>query len=153
MVLNKKLLVGSILFTNILGFIFGLISRPSSFSGVAQPVFVPPSWVFIVVWIVLYTILGISFYLILRSKDSRDRKWSIGLYFVNLVFNYLWVVWFFNLKLFLFSYIWLIVLIGITIVMIYFFYRVNKWAGIINVPYLVWIVFASIINIFVFYLN
>lgn len=153
MILNKKLLVGSILFTNILGFIFGLISRPSSFGGVAQPVFVPPSWVFIVVWIVLYTILGISFYLILRSKDSRDRKWSIGLYFVNLVFNYLWVVWFFNLKLFLFSYIWLIVLIGITIVMIYFFYRVNKWAGIINVPYLVWIVFASIINIFVFYLN
>lgn len=151
--MNKKLLVGSILFTNILGFIFGLISRPSSFGGVAQPVFVPPSWVFIVVWIVLYTILGISFYLILRSKDSRDRKWSIGLYFVNLVFNYLWVVWFFNLKLFLFSYIWLIVLIGITIVMIYFFYRVNKWAGIINVPYLVWIVFASIINIFVFYLN
>ena len=153
MVLNKKLLVGSILFTNILGFIFGLISRPSSFRGVAQPVFVPPSWVFIVVWIVLYTILGISFYLILQSRESRDRKWSIGLYFVNLVFNYLWVVWFFNFKLFLFAYIWLIVLIGITIVMIYFFYRVNKWAGIINVPYLVWLVFASIINIFVFYLN
>ena len=101
MVLNKKLLVGSILFTNILGFIFGLISRPSSFSGVAQPVFVPPSWVFIVVWIVLYTILGISFYLILQSRESRDRKWSIGIYFVNLVFNYLWVVWFFNFKLFL----------------------------------------------------
>ncbi len=153
MVLNKKLLVGSILFTNILGFIFGLISRPSSFSGVVQPVFVPPSFVFIVVWIVLYTILGISFYLILRSKESRDRKRSIILYFVNLVFNYLWVVWFFNLKLFLFAYIWLIMLIGITIVMIYFFYRVNKWAGIINVPYLFWLVFASIINIYVFYLN
>ena len=153
MVLNKKLLVGSILFTNILGFIFGLISRPSSFSGVAQPGFVPPSWVFIVVWIVIYTILGISFYLILQSRESRDRKWSIILYFVNLVFNYLWVVWFFNFKLFLFAYIWLIVLIGITIAMIYFFYRVNKWAGIINVPYLVWLVFASIINIFVFYLN
>ena len=151
--MNKKLLVGSILFTNILVFIFGLISRPSSFSGVAQPVFVPPSWVFIVVWIVIYTILGISFYLILQSRESRDRKWSIGLYFVNLVFNYLWVVWFFNFKLFLFAYIWLILLIGITIVMIYFFYRVNKWAGIINVPYLVWLVFASIINIFVFYLN
>lgn len=151
--MNKKLLVGSILFTNILGFIFGLISRPSSFSGVAQPVFVPPSFVFIVVWIVLYTILGISFYLILRGKESRDRKRSIILYFVNLVFNYLWVVWFFNLKWFLFAYIWLIMLIGITIIMIYFFYRVNKWAGIINVPYLVWLVFASIINIYVFYLN
>lgn len=153
MVLNKKLLVGSILFTNILGFIFGLISRPSSFSGVAQPVFVPPSLVFIVVWIVLYTILGISFYLILRGRESRDRKRSIILYFVNLVFNYLWVVWFFNLKWFLFAYIWLTMLIGITIIMIYFFYRVNKWAGIINVPYLFWLVFASIINIYVFYLN
>lgn len=151
--MNKKLLVGSILFTNILGFIFGLISRPSSFSGVAQPVFVPPSFVFIVVWIVLYTLLGISFYLILRSRESRDRKRSIGLYFVNLAFNYLWVVWFFNLKWFLFAYIWLVLLIGITVLMIYFFYRVNKWAGIINVPYLLWLVFASIINIYVFYLN
>ena len=115
--------------------------------------FVPPSFVFIVVWIVLYTILGISFYLILRSKESRERKRTIILYFVNLVFNYLWVVWFFNLKLFLFAYIWLVVLMGITILMIYFFYRVNKWAGIINVPYLFWLVFASIINIYVFYLN
>lgn len=151
--MNKKLLLGSILFTNILGFIFGLISRPSSFNGVAQPVFVPPSWVFIVVWIIIYTVLGISFYLILRSRDSRDRKRSIWIYFINLFFNYLWVVWFFNFKLFLFAYIWLVVLIGITVMMIYFFYRVNKWAGIINIFYLLWLVFASIINIYVFYLN
>lgn len=145
---NIKLLFFNIFIVNFLGFIFSLISNPSkNFQNIIKPDFVPSPIVFIIVWIIIYSLLGVSFYLVEKNKRN------VVLFLLNLIFNYLWVILFFNFKLYLLSFIWLLTLIGITIIMIYYFYKSDKLAGIINIPYLFWLVFASILNLSIFYLN
>lgn len=145
---NIKLLFLNIFIVNFLGFIFSLISNPSkNFQNIIKPDFVPSPIVFIIVWIIIYSLLGVSFYLVEKNKRN------VVLFLLNLIFNYLWVILFFNFKLYLLSFVWLLTLIGITIIMIYYFYKSDKLAGIINIPYLFWLVFASILNLSIFYLN
>lgn len=145
---NIKLLFFNIFIVNFFGFIFSLISNPSkNFQNIIKPDFVPSPIVFIIVWIIIYSLLGVSFYLVEKNKRN------VVLFLLNLIFNYLWVILFFNFKLYLLSFVWLLTLIGITIIMIYYFYKSNKLAGIINIPYLFWLVFASILNLSIFYLN
>lgn len=145
---NIKLLFLNIFIVNFFGFIFSLISNPSkNFQNIIKPDFVPSPIVFIIVWIIIYSLLGVSFYLVEKNKRN------VVLFLLNLIFNYLWVILFFNFKLYLLSFVWLLTLIGITIIMIYYFYKSDKLAGIINIPYLFWLVFASILNLSIFYLN
>ncbi len=145
---NIKLLFFNIFIVNFFGFIFSLISNPSkNFQNIIKPDFVPSPIVFIIVWIIIYSLLGVSFYLVEKNKRN------VVLFLLNLIFNYLWVILFFNFKLYLLSFVWLLTLIGITIIMIYYFYKSDKLAGIINIPYLFWLVFASILNLSIFYLN
>ena len=145
---NIKLLFFNIFIVIFFGFIFSLISNPSkNFQNIIKPDFVPSPIVFIIVWIIIYSLLGVSFYLVEKNKRN------VVLFLLNLIFNYLWVILFFNFKLYLLSFVWLLTLIGITIIMIYYFYKSDKLAGIINIPYLFWLVFASILNLSIFYLN
>ena len=95
--------------------------------------------------------MGIS-YGILKSKKLVDTKVSI-VYYVQLGINVLWSIFFFLLKWRLFSFIWILVLDVIVIYMIVLFYQKNKVAGILQVPYLLWILFASYLNIAIYVLN
>ena len=95
--------------------------------------------------------MGIS-YGILKSKKLVDSKVSI-VYYVQLGINALWSIFFFLLKWKLFSFIWILVLDVIVIYMIVLFYQKNKVAGILQVPYLLWILFASYLNIAIYVLN
>ena len=95
--------------------------------------------------------MGIS-YGILKDKALLDKKVS-NVYYIQLFVNALWSIFFFVFKWRLFSFIWLILLVLLVVVMIILFYKKNKLSGILQIPYLVWILFASYLNLFVYLLN
>ena len=149
---NLKIYIKSILIPVIVGGIVGLIINPFiDYGSLNKPSLAPPGILFSIIWPILYVLMGIS-YGILKSKKLVDTKVSI-VYYVQLGINALWSIFFFLLKWRLFSFIWILVLDVIVIYMIVLFYQKNKVAGILQVPYLLWILFASYLNIAIYVLN
>lgn len=149
---NIKIYIKSILIPVIVGGIVGLIIKPFiDYGSLNKPPLAPPGILFSIIWPILYVFMGIS-YGILKSKKLVDTKVSI-VYYVQLGINALWSIFFFLLKWRLFSFIWILVLDVIVIYMIVLFYQKNKVAGILQVPYLLWILFASYLNIAIYVLN
>ena len=149
---NLKIYIKSILIPVIVGGIVGRIINPFiDYGSLNKPPLAPPGILFSIIWPILYVLMGIS-YGILKSKKLVDTKVSI-VYYVQLGINALWSIFFFLLKWRLFSFIWILVLDVIVIYMIVLFYQKNKVAGILQIPYLLWILFASYLNIAMYVLN
>ena len=149
---NFKICIKSILIPVIVGGIVGLIIKPFiDYGSLNKPLLAPPEILFSIIWPILYVLMGIS-YGILKSKKLVDTKVSI-VYYLQLGINALWSIFFFVLKWRLFSFIWILVLDAIVIYMIVLFYQKNKVAGILQVPYLLWILFASYLDIAIYVLN
>lgn len=117
-----------------------------------QPALSPPSWLFPVVWTILFILMGISAYNVYES-DSIYKDISLKVYGVQLVVNFLWSIIFFNGRLYLFSFIWLLLLWSLIIVMIFLFYKVKPIAGYLQIPYLIWVTFAAYLNFMIYILN
>lgn len=120
------------------------------YSSINKPNFAPPGIVFPIVWSILYILMGISYYLIITSPDSKFKKISIIVYFIQLILNVLWPLIFFKLRLFLLGFFWIITLIILVSYMIYSFFKVNKTAAYLQIPYLLWLIFASILSFAIF---
>ncbi len=145
----KKLIL-CILIPNIFGLIGYLLGGVNDFNNIIKPSFTPPGYIFPIVWSILFTLMGISLYLISENKVTKS---SYLIFIVNLIVNSLWTMFFFNFKWYLFSFIWILFLIGIVIIMIINFYKYSKISAIIQIPYLIWLVFAGIITYNVYILN
>lgn len=117
-----------------------------------QPPLSPPGVVFPIVWGVLFLLMGISSYLVYES-DAKNKKSALIIYAVQLVFNFTWSLLFFNLHAYLFAFIWLCVLWLLILAMVIIFYRINKAAGLLQIPYLLWVAFAGYLNLGIFLLN
>lgn len=100
-----------------------------------------PGWIFPVVWSILYILMGISSYLV------RDNEEDINIYKTNLVVNLAWTFIFFTFNMKILAFLWILLLIVIVIYMIYKFFKVNKLAAYLQIPYLIWLLFASILNL------
>ena len=147
-----KVYVKSILIPVIIGGIVGIIiSNSIDYNTLQKPFLAPPSIAFPIVWTILYILMGIS-YGILDSKSLVDSKTNI-IYYLQLFVNALWSIIFFTLKWRLFAFIWILLLCILVIIMIYNFYKKNKIAGLLQIPYLLWIIFASYLNISTYLLN
>lgn len=134
---NYKNLIIFIAIPLVLGVIVGLITSKgsSSYDGIV------PGWIFPVVWSILYIMMGISSYLI------RDDRKLLNIYIVSLVMNVLWPIIFFGFKLKVLGFFWILILIFVVGYMIYRFYDKNKVSAYLLIPYLLWIIFASILNL------
>lgn len=123
------------------------------FYALNKPFFNPPSAVFGPVWTLLYLLMGISLYLILSPTSSPLRTKAIIIFGVQLALNFVWSFLFFKYRLLGFAFIE-IVLIWVSIVfMINSFYSVNKKAAYLQIPYLVWVSFATLLNGSIWFLN
>ena len=141
-----KHLIKDILIPVIMGGIIGLIISPfMNYQNLTKPPFSPPGIVFPIAWTILYIIMGYSF-----NKQNEQNK---TIYYTQLIVNGLWSIIFFIFKWYLFSSIWIILLIILVIIMIYKFYNENKLSGLINLPYLIWLLFALYLSIGVYLLN
>ncbi len=147
-----KLYAKSILFPVILGGIVGLIiSGSMDYKTLEKPFLSPPSIVFPIAWTILYVLMGVS-YGLLKDQNLIDKSIN-KIYISQLVVNLLWPIVFFvfNLRLLAFA---IIVLLAILVgIMIYKFYSKNKIAGLLQIPYLLWTLFATYLNFGIYLLN
>ena len=140
-----------IFFPIIIGGIVGLIIKDYiDYSFLERPLLSPPKLAFPIAWSILYLLIGISYYLY-RKKDYN--KQTIKLYYTGLLFNSLWSIIFFVLKLRLISIIWIIALVILTILLFISYKKQNKISAYLLIPYLIWLIYATYINIGVYILN
>jgi len=136
-----------------IGGLFTITSTGSWYSNLIKPSFNPPNWLFGPVWILLYFLMGISLYLVLTSKKSKNRKIGLYLFFTQLVLNSVWSILFFGLQNPLFAFIEIILLWAAILLTIIYFYKVKKTASYLLIPYLAWVTFAAILNLSIHILN
>ena len=154
--INKRLLFICIAIPLIVGGVSALLTKNSMemFEILKKPPLSPPGWLFPVVWTILYTLMGISSYLVIVSDAERDDKTdALRLYGYQLVVNFLWSTFFFHFQWYLFSLLWLILLWILVFFMIRKFADVNKFAAYMNISYLLWITFAGYLNAGIWWLN
>ena len=153
---NIKRLIVSIALPLLVGELSALLSgnQEGVFDSALKPPLVPPAWVFPVVWTILYTLMGISSYLVGKADAQADKKAKAQLvYYVQLVFNFFWSIFFFRFELFGFSFFWLLVLLALVIVTALMFYDISRAAGWLMVPYVAWLAFAAYLNYMIWMLN
>ena len=147
-------LIISILIPLAVGQISSLLTRSPSYTYemLAKSSVSPPGVIFPIVWTILYILMGISCYLIITS-GSEDTKNALIWYALQLTLNFFWSLIFFNLQLYLFAFFWLILLIACIIIMIIKFYKINPLAAYLQIPYLLWCIFAAYLNLSIYLLN
>lgn len=122
-----------------------------AYSALLQPP-MPPEWLFPVVWTILYILMGVSVYLVYES-DAEEKYIGLAVYVLQLIFNFLWLIIFFNIGNLLFAFVWLVFLWVLVLAMTISFYKVNKTAGLLQLPHLLWVTFAGYLNIALYILN
>ena len=151
--INIRKLIISILIPVVLGGLVGLLTGAGdNYKELVQPSFAPPSILFPIVWTILYTLMGISSYIVSES-NSYYKAEALFIYYVQLLVNLLWSFVFFSLGWYLISFIWILLLIGLVILMIKRFYSISKVSALIQIPYLLWLIFASVLNLSIYILN
>lgn len=153
MKINIRKLIISILIPVLLGGLVGLLTGASNnYKDLVQPSFAPPSILFPIVWTILYILMGISSYIISES-DSYYKGEALFIYYVQLVVNLLWSFIFFTFNWYFIAFLWILLLIYLVYVMIRKFYSISKANAYLQIPYLLWLVFASVLNLSIFILN
>ncbi len=116
------------------------------FDTVTKPPLTPPAAVFPIVWSILYVLMGIG---AARVYLKNPNSSAISVFGVNLFFNFFWSIIFFNMRAFCFAFIWLLALLAVVIAMTVKFYREDKAAGLLQIPYCIWLLIAGYLNLFI----
>jgi len=151
----KKLIV-AILVPLIVGFIGSFFTSSSVtnwYSTINRPYFNPPNWLFAPVWTVLFVLIGISFYLVWDKGFGNIKARALSIYGANLGLNLLWSLLFFGLRNPFLAFIEIIILWFVILANIMVFYKVSKAAGLLLIPYILWVSFASVLNYYIYILN
>ncbi len=117
-----------------------------------KPALSPPGILFPIVWTILYTLMGISLYLVYRS-DSPYRPAAILIFALQLIANFVWSLIFFNGRMFTFAFVWIILLWLLIIAMIVEFRKVKPIAAWLQIPYFLWVTFAAYLNLSIAIMN
>lgn len=154
MKIQLKPLVVSLLISLGVGTVASILTSGSYsiYENLSKPPLSPPGFIFPVVWIILYILMGISAYLIYIS-DSDEKNLALKFYAVSLIVNFFWPIFFFKFGLFWLAFFWLLLLIFIVAVTLILFKKINPTAAWLLVPYLIWILFAAYLNLFTAILN
>ncbi len=143
-----------ILFTEAVGALAGILTQNSmeAYEALTKPPLTPPSIVFPIVWGVLFLLMGIGAARIYLS-DKPGRKRALVIFGIQLAVNFFWSLLFFNLQALGFSFIWLTGLWILIILMIVSFWKVDRLAALLQIPYLLWVTFAGYLNLAIWLLN
>jgi len=136
-----------------LGTIFTIPAISTWYVTLNKPVFNPPNWIFAPVWTTLYFLMGVSLFLILQKKLKKQRNFLVILFSAQLFLNFLWLVIFFGMHLSLAALVDIVFLWISIALLIIDFWKFSKPAASLLIPYLCWVSFASVLNLFVALLN
>lgn len=151
----KPYVIG-ILFTEAVGALAGLLTREATklySTTIVKPPLSPPALVFPIVWSLLYALMGIGAARIWLTAPSPERTRSLRIYLVQLAFNFFWSILFFNFQAFGFAFLWLVALWALIVWMTLSFYELDRLAAYLQIPYLLWVLFAGYLNFGVWKLN
>ena len=138
------------------GILSGLLSRSGMMEfgeAVLQPPLSPPAIVFPIVWTILYALMGISAARVFLSDHSAERSFGLHLFCSQLAVNFFWSIIFFNIRNFGLAFLWLLLLIILVAKMIKDFAQIDLTAAKLQIPYLLWCIFAAALNFGVWWLN
>ncbi|WP_440949296.1 TspO/MBR family protein [Methanosphaerula subterraneus] len=137
-----------------IGAIFTTSAIPTWYATLVRPWFAPPNWLFGPAWTVLYILMGVASFLIYQKRETDPRAdGALKVYGLQLVLNLLWSVIFFGFRSILGGFIEILLLWVLIVVTTRQFYRISPAAGLLMIPYLVWVTFASILTFGILQLN
>ena len=149
---SAPLLIGYL--SNILSKLICGVDMITYYHALIKPGFAPLGIIFPVVWTILFTLMGISSYIIMLHKKNKIKvKDAIFYYWLQLGLNFLWSILFFGFELRLTALADLALLIIFVIVMIYKFYKIRPSAAYLNIPYIIFLIYAFILNYFIWFIN
>lgn len=158
--MRKKINIKGLLLSIALAEGVGLISSlftmgfMKGYTELARPFFAPPGWVFGVVWSILYLLMGIAAYLVATTRhSSKGITSALRFYVLQLFFNFLWPIIFFRLDMRVIAFFEIIILLVLIIITTVKFFRINKAAGYLMLPYLLWVTFAAVLNYYLWIFN
>ena len=154
MKIKWKELIISLIIPLAIGGLSAFLTRNSMdvYSNINQPPLAPPSILFPIVWTILFTLMGISSYLVYVS-NAKNKREALALYGVQLVVNFIWPLIFFNMQAYFASFLWLLLLWVLVALMIWQFYKAKPLAAYLQIPYILWLTFAAYLNLAIFLMN
>lgn len=152
--IDYKKLIFYIIITILIGVIPSIFvfNDMTMYNELNKPPLSPPGILFPIVWSILYILMGISFYIVMK-KETKLKEEARLIYFIQLIVNALWTPIFFGFKQYFLAFTWILMLIVLVIFMITIFFKIDKLAAYLQIPYLLWLIFAAYLNFGVFVLN
>ena len=155
--MNYKRLLISLALPQLAGFLGSLFTTqaiPNWYATLERPSFNPPNWIFGPVWISLYFLMGISVYLVWQQIETNKKaQQAFWLFWIHLFFNAIWSIIFFGFQSPGLAFIDLVFLWFLIVILLIKFLKINKLAGYLLIPYLLWVSFAGVLNFSIFWLN
>ena len=142
--------------TEAVGGLAGLLTREGTkryAETILKPPLSPPPIVFPIAWSVLYALMGVGAARVYLSAESEERSRGLRLFLIQLFFNFCWSFLFFSFQAFGLAFIWLTILFALIVLMALSFAQVDRPAGLLQIPYLLWVFFAGYLNLGVWLLN
>ena len=147
----------SILIALCVGGLSAFLTRNSmeTYKNLNQPPLAPPTILFPIVWSILFILMGVSSAIVYVNRDVNKAEARSGLiiYGLQLIVNFFWSLIFFNMQAYLFAFIWLLLLLLLIIMMILQFRKISPIAAYLQIPYLLWVIFAGYLNLMIYLLN
>lgn len=150
---THALFVGITLFIGTLSALFSRNGMEGFQENVTQPLLSPPMILFPVVWTVLYILMGVGAARVYLEGAKVGKNRCLNLYVVQLVFNFFWSLIFFNARAYGFAFLWLLILLFFVIWMTFCFWKTDKLSGILQILYILWLLFAAYLNFAIWQLN
>lgn len=154
---NKSiLLIFALALPQIAGFVgalFTVSAIPNWYATLQKPLIAPPNWVFGPVWTILYFLMGLAFFLLLKAKKSKQKNEAVKYFYKQLILNSVWSIAFFGLKSPILGFVVIVFLWISILITIIRFAKVSVLASQLLYPYLAWVSFASMLNFWIYLLN
>lgn len=139
-------------FAGLIGSFFTSPNIPTWYASISKPAFTPSSWIFAPAWITLYLLMGVSLYII-WEKGLKKNKFAVSVFGLQLALNSIWSILFFGLQNPFIAFIEIIVLWFAILATIILFYKIDRRAAYLLIPYILWVSFASLLNYSIWILN
>jgi tryptophan-rich sensory protein len=149
----KRLIIALVLpqLAGLIGSLFTTQAIPTWYATLNRPSFAPPNWLFAPAWTLLFILMGIAFYLVWQSpvKGSQEKikRQAIKFFLIQLVFNTLWSIIFFGQQLLYLAFVEIVILWILILLTILRFNKIKPLAAYLMIPYLLWVTFASVLNL------
>ena len=124
------------------------------YATLTKPAWAPPAWLFSPVWAALYAVIAVTFGYVFYKAFTKQLPWLVALPFaLNLVFNFAFTPLQFSLQNNLIATVDILLVLGTLIWALIVICSYHKWIALANIPYLLWVSFATILQLMITYLN